>query len=164
MRLAQRLRPLRGSIAMAALTAALLSAPYAGFMAYVVVLGLLIWLPVAASRFIRRPETRAHLAAVFGAWVAALLVVAAVQGWRHAVARSHADAIVAEIEHFHAVHHRYPDDLTEIGLSHDGLAARLDLAGYEQEGQVPHFFYAVTYMPFAVWSFDFRTRAWEIQD
>ncbi|WP_063669987.1 hypothetical protein [Dyella thiooxydans] len=164
MRLAEQLRLLWGPVAMASLAAALLSVPHAGFMAYMVVLGLLIWLPAAALRFIRRPEARAHVAAEFGVWVAALLVVAAVQGWRHAVARSHADAIVAEIEQFHAVHHRYPDDLTEIGLSHDGLVASLDFAGYEEEGQVPHFFYGVTYMPFAVWSFDFRTRTWELRD
>lgn len=164
MRLAQRLRPLRGSIAMAALTAALLSAPYAGFMAYVVVLGLLIWLPVAALRFVRRPGMRGHLAAVFGVWVAALLLVTAVQGWRHVAARAEADAIVAEIEQFRTVHHRYPDDLSEIGLSHAGLAAKLDMASYSEDAQLPHFFYAVTYLPFAVWSFDFRTRTWEIQD
>lgn len=78
--------------------------------------------------------------------------------------RADAGEYVSKIERFHKINHRYPADLEEAGISKSELSSRLGLSGYLLKDGNPNFFYAATYIPFDVWSFNFAKQEWAYND
>jgi hypothetical protein len=148
------------SSAWALLVVLFLSMPMAGFMAHLLVLWLILWLPYAAYLYLKKPESRVLAAAVSAIWVTALLLSIGVNWARHLSVRADADKFVSMIEQFHVEHQRYPDSLDEARISRAEMSDKLGLSSYLLKDGSPVFFYQVTYIVFDTWFYDFTKKEW----
>jgi hypothetical protein len=149
------------SLLAAALMVLILGQRHAGFMLYVVVLPLLIWLPYSAFVIVKKPDVRASQLARVSIWIVAIALVAGIHYIRHKTTRHNADEIVAAINNFLTTHGRCPTTIDEIGIDQQQLKKKLGLSGYACEDGKPQLFYAVTYMAFDTYHYDFGSGVWK---
>jgi hypothetical protein len=134
---------------------------HAGFMLYVVVVPLLIWIPYSVYLMFRRPDVRASQLARVTIWMVAIALVAGIHYIRHKTTRQNADEIVAAINNFSTTHGRCPETIDEIGINQQQLMEKLGLSGYACKDGNPRLFYAVTYVVFDTYDYDFGSGAWK---
>lgn len=135
------------------------SGRHSGLLIELLVVPVVLYQAVQVLRYRRHSERfPRHLFALAVAFVVAL-EIAAVHVYLHVSSRERADYIASAILDYRAIHRRYPADLAELADPKALPPASLML-GYSAQ-EPPSLFYAVTYLPFAVWVFDFKQRTWE---
>ena len=135
------------------------SLPHGGLTAAILLPPMLIYqLIKATGRGKTEDVRRRHGFAAF-AVAAAIAIVSAAQTYLHITSRAEADYVAAAIRDFKSKHNRYPKDLAELGDPRAIPRRELKL-GYRSE-RGPSLFYAATYMPFAIWVFNFETNRWD---
>lgn len=94
-------------------------------------------------------------------WVIAVAVILATNYYRHSNTRMVADDIVASTEKYKSDTGGYPDSLERIGISVQQLRGRLGMSGYYINNGQTSLFYAVTYMVFDTYNYNFELKHWE---
>lgn len=98
----------------------------------------------------------------FAVIVVSLLVVVASHTYQHWEARSAANKIVADIITFNKTNGRYPVDDKELGIT-DLTRKQLYRVNYKAFEGKPSFSYAVTYVLFRKWEYDFFGGTWNVE-
>lgn len=152
----------RPSLLGAAVFVLALSIRHMGFALILVMLAWILWLPYSIYVVIRHPHNRQSQITRVLIWLIAAVLVAGIHGFRHHTTRQQADTIASDIRDYARQHGHYPATLSEIGMTSSELKETLGSAFYyPRDNQPPHFFYGVTYEPFAVYAYDFERQAWE---
>ena len=152
------------SLLAAAFMVLILGQEHLGFMLYVVVLPLLIWIPYSAYVMVRKPDIRAQQFVRVFIWIVAIALVTGIHYIRHKTTRHSAEEIVSAIDSFSATHGHCPANLDEIGISSEQLREKLGMSGYSCDKGNPHLFYAATYIVFDTYHYDFKTGSWKYAD
>lgn len=152
------------SLLAAGLMVLILGQKHAGFMLYVIVLPLLIWIPYSAYVMVRKPDIRALQLARVSIWIVAIALVAGIHYIRHNTTRHSAEEIVSAIDKFSAMHGHCPANLDEVGISSEQLRKKLGMSGYSCDEGTPHLFYAATYIVYDTYHYDFKRGSWEYSD
>ena len=155
-------KKLYSTIAAAALMALILGQRHAGFMLYLAIIPLAIWIPYSVVVMVRKPERRLLQLALVSCWVLAVLLVAGIHYFRHEATRRNADDIVAAIKEFKTKRGSYPLTLDEVGIGRTALKDKLgSFSGYNRDVVgTPALFYAATWIVFDTYEYDFRTDSW----
>ena len=109
-------KKLYSTMAAAALMALILGQRHAGFMLYIAIIPLAIWIPYSVFVMVRKPERRLLQLALVSSWVLAVLLVAGTHYFRHEATRRNAEEIVAAIKDFKTKRGSYPLTLDEVGI------------------------------------------------
>lgn len=148
-----------GFIVALCVVSALCSQRHSGFMVWIFVAPIILYQAVQAFRRRKTQERlNEHLFALCIA-VGAALVIVATHVYLHITSREKADSVAAAIISFKSTNSRYPKNLNE--LKDKILLPDKDLMlGYSVQEE-PMLVYASTFVPFAVWEYNFDTRVWE---
>lgn len=152
----------RGAVVAASVTAVLLSQRHSGFLLIFEALFLIPWLVYSAYVMVTQPARRKTQCVRVLAWLLSVAVVVGVHLYVAHTTRSHAEEIVQRIKSYVVQHGRCVATLDELGLSREALRATVGLSAYgcDAAGK-PSFFYAVTYVPFETYSYDFDGGVWQ---
>jgi hypothetical protein len=91
----------------------------------------------------------------------ASLITVSFNYYRYINTRAKANNIVVAIEKYRSELGYYPKDLEAIGLSKIKLRNQLGMFGYFYNNGQPNFFYAVTYIIFDTYSYNFELKEWQ---
>jgi hypothetical protein len=149
------------SLMWASLMTLFLAMPHSGFMLYLAVIPLSIWTLYSIYLSVRKPELRANQLTRVSIWLVVVALVVGIHYFRHVTTRQSADEVVSAINRYSATHGTCPATLDEMGFSRQQLRDKLGMAGYGCEEGKPYFFYAVTYIPFDTFDYDFSKGAWK---
>jgi hypothetical protein len=145
----------------AAVLAFLLAQTHAGFMLVFVAPIVAIWFVYAGYLAVKYPAIRETQVLRMTIWVVALFLILWVHLFRHAVTRSHANRIVAAVEQYERKHERYPMDSAAMGWSDVQIKSLLGVpGGYSYQEGKPSLFYAVTYIVYDTYHYDFALKTW----
>lgn len=139
--------------------ALLCSGRHAGFLAWLLILPVVLYQAVQALRYRRCAERRPQHLFALGVAIAAVLTIAAAHVYQHVASRTQADYIAVAVLDYAASHRRYPRDLAELADPRALPPTELKLRYSAQDK--PALSYAATFVPFAVWVFDFERRVWD---
>lgn len=128
---------------------------------------LLIFIPLvvgalAKSGFLvlrKRVETKVFITKLL-MWSSCVMVVLLTHYIRHHDTRRMANDVVLQIEQFHQENSVYPESILEVGLTEKELRKNLIMGFYDYSERGPLLVYAVTYMPFETYHYDFKEREW----
>ena len=135
--------------------------PHAGFMLYLVALPLLVWFLYNLQFVFTPSEARKWLLLRMAVWLMSIILVVVVHYHYHQAARQVANDIVTQIEKYRSKTGEYPRTLDEIGVTKEKLRTQLGLSRYSyKEGKTLYFFYAVTFIPFDTYQYDFVSKQW----
>jgi hypothetical protein len=132
------------------------STPHAGFMAILPAIPFLCWTLFQFITAVRHPDMWKIRVIRVGLWWCAFALVAGIHVWRDQDRRARADAIVAKIEAYQAQHGTCPPTLKAIGERREGLG----FSYYACEKNEPSLFYAVPYIIYETYHYDFRQKTW----
>lgn len=93
-------------------------------------------------------------------WMSAIIVALAVNFHRHSSTRDAANGVVAQIVRYHETNGTYPSSLGALGYDSKSLKASLGPHGYFNKDGKPSFFYAVPYIVFDTYHYDFLYKQW----
>jgi hypothetical protein len=93
-------------------------------------------------------------------WMSAISVALAVNYYRYISTRDAANDVVATIVKYHETNGTYPSSLEAIGYDSKSLKSSLGWYGYHNKEGQPSFLYAVPYMVFDSYLYDFRFGQW----
>lgn len=96
-------------------------------------------------------------------WLVCFNIVFTSHAYRHTETRTAANQIIEKIEQFHTLNNRYPVNLDEVGITRRELRDKLGMAVYRAADNDPSLFYAVTYMIYDTYRYNFKTKRWEYQ-
>jgi hypothetical protein len=147
----------------AAIFVVFLTMPYCGFILYLAIWPLLIWMAISIVAAVRNAGMRKiHLARVF-VWVAAVTIVIGFNAIKVKLARDYANEVVTKVKMFSAAHGHCPETLDEIGVEKQELQEKLGRALYWCENGQPVLYYVVPYIMYDFYSYDFEREAWIYQ-
>ena len=129
-----------------------------GFLLPLLSPSLLIWFVRLAWIAWRQPARRKAQAIKFGCVVAAVALVAFIQGNVQREARAHALQVVSAVAAYRAQHGRYPDDLAQAGLDENALRRwRVRYISHDGRHRVA---YPAVFSVYDGYSFDFDKPGW----
>ena len=129
----------------------------AGFMVYLAVPFLLIWLLYSLWIAWRQPMQRPITVVKIVLWVLTLSGIGALHSFYATAARQEADAVVAGVMDYQRKFGTYPKPTEITGLPVRGKWRVF----YSLVDGRPHVFYPATFMVFTVYNYDFDHQAWE---
>ena len=154
------LRSLIPCIIFCALSALILGQKGAGFMLYVLVPVILVYMAVSAWRIRKQPQRLPELPLKMLLCLTTIICIALVHMRYHQQARLEANRIAEQIQAYQLQHKAYPADLqaaqavsTSVSHTHYSL----------NQNQQPSLFYPATFVPFEVYAYDFQTQQWQHQ-
>ena len=154
------LRSLIPCIVFCALSTLILGQKGAGFMLYVLVPVMLVYMAVSAWRIRKQPQRLPELPLKMLLCLTTIICIALVHMRYHQQARLEADKIAKQIQAYQQQYHAYPKDLqaaqavpTSASRTHYTL----------NQNQQPSLFYPATFVPFEVYAYDFQTQQWQHQ-
>lgn len=133
---------------------------HGGFLLFfflVFLVPLFLYSGVRMYRYQHELNTRAKKLAI---WMSAILVALAVNVYRYTSTRDAADDVVSKIVQYHETNGTYPSSLETLGYESKSLKANLGMYGYSNKDGTPSFFYAVPYIVFDSYHYDFHSGEW----
>ena len=141
------LRSLIPCIVFCALSALILGQIHAGFMLYVLVPVMLVYMAVSAWRIRKQPQRLPELPLKMLLCLTTIICIALVHMRYHQQARLEADNVAKQILAYQRQHNAYPKDLqaaqavsTSVSRTHYSL----------NQNQQPTLFYPTTFLPFEI--------------
>ena len=141
--------------------------------AWLVLLPLLPWLLYNLVRGLIHPAERKRRLPKIALWVLAVATVLGVQNHNEHAARSAADAVLAQVNAYHARTHTWPAKLEDLGLSSAALRGGQWHITYDPPTDAPkevplgdgapRLFYAAPNMLRDIYVYDFDTRSWKYE-
>ncbi len=154
------LRSLIPCIVFCALSALILGQKGAGFMLYVLVPVMLVYMAVSAWRIRKQPQRLPELPLKMLLCLTTIICIAMVHMRYHQQARLEADKIAKQIQAYQLQHNAYPKDLQAA----QAVPTSASRAHYTlNQNQQPSLFYPATFVPFEVYAYDFQTQQWQHQ-
>ena len=149
----------KGDLITLGLLALLCSQRHAGFMIWLFVAPIILYHAAQTMRFRKNPVRLSQHLFSFGASLLVALEIASVHTYLHVTSRTQADQVVNTVLSYKATHGHYPNELTAIEDTKT-MPPRELMLGYSSK-EKPQLFYAETFVPFAVWVYDFKSLKWE---
>ena len=154
------LRSLIPCILFCALSALILGQKGAGFMLYVLVPVILVYMAVSAWRIRKQPQRLPELPLKMLLCLTTIICIALVHMRYHQQARLEADNVAKQILAYQRQHNAYPKDLQAAqAVSTSASRTRYFL----NQNQQPSLFYPATFVPFEAYGYDFQTQQWQHQ-
>ena len=154
------LRSLIPCILFCALSALILGQKGAGFMLYVLVPVILVYMAVSAWRIRKQPQRLPELPLKMLLCLTTIICIALVHMRYHQQARLEADNVAKQILAYQRQHNAYPKDLqaaqavsTSVSRTHYSL----------NQNQQPTLFYPTTFLPFEIYAYNFQAKEWQHQ-
>lgn len=146
---------------LAAFLAFYLSQRHAGSMLIFVFLWMAPWLLYTLFRCQRHPAERQARLINVGMWCVCIAIVLTSHIIMHHNAQTYANQVATQIEAYHAQHGSYPSQPEDICISNAAFRDHLGYGGYFYKDGQPNLFYASTYVPFELESYDFTRHTWQ---
>ena len=154
------LRSLVPCIVFCAISALILGQKHAGFMLYLLVPVMLVYMTVSAWRIRKQPQRLPELPLKMLLCLTTIICIALVHMRYHQQARLEADNIAKQILAYQLQHNAYPTDLQAA----QAVPSSTSRAHYTlNQNQQPSLFYHATFWPFEVYAYDFQTQQWQHQ-
>ena len=154
------LRSLIPCIVFCALSALILGQKGAGFMLYLLVPVMLVYMAVSAWRIRKQPQRLPELPLKMLLCLTTIICIALVHMRYHQQARLEADNVAKQILAYQRQHNAYPKDLqaaqavsTSVSRTHYSL----------NQNQQPTLFYPTTFLPFEIYAYNFQAKEWQHQ-
>jgi len=158
------LRTLLPAALVAGIAAFFAALPGMGLLLVFVVPPLLIWIPWGLWAARTEPGGITLHGARACIWIAAVALVVVIHSQRDASMRRDAEAIVASVKQYTALHGRCPQALDEIGLSRQQLEEKLGRARYWCDDGRPGLDYQSTFDATSTYIYDFSRGEWNRLD
>jgi hypothetical protein len=134
---------------------------YGGFFAGLVAFCAFPWLVYSAIRAAIRPRERKWRGVRIMLWMVSIAIVLAARQYHEHEARQHADALLAQVQDYHARKGAWPRRPEDMGLKTTSLKKAYILVYGAADGE-PHLMYhATTGGMFAKYAYDFKQGRWE---
>ena len=154
------LRSLIPCMVFCALSALILGQKHAGFILYLLVPVMLVYMAVSAWCIRKQPQRLPELPLKMLLCLTTIICIALVHMRYHQQARLEANRIAEQIQAYQLQHKAYPADLqaaqavsTSVSHTHYSL----------NQNQQPSLFYPATFWPFEIYAYDFQTQQWQHQ-
>ena len=154
------LRSLIPCMVFCALSALILGQKHAGFILYLLVPVMLVYMAVSAWCIRKQPQRLPELPLKMLLCLTTIICIALVHMRYHQQARLEADKIAKQIQAYQQQYHAYPKDL-QAAQAVSTSASRTHY--FLNQNQQPSLFYPATFVPFEVYAYDFQTQQWQHQ-
>jgi hypothetical protein len=118
-----------------------------------------VWIWQAIS-IARNPDQRTLRVLRVIAWMLAFCLVGLLNLHWYRESRAYADKVVAAVSTHYARTGNYPTSLEQVGIQPKDLNSRKWRLSYGLSNGRPYVFYAVPYIIFDMYDYDFQTRKW----
>jgi hypothetical protein len=128
---------------------------------YFLGLFVVVLVPVFAYRAVRIGPSKSQWSEFgvrLGMWTLAIAIAVAVNYYRDVHTREFANEVVARLAKYHETHGAYPASLESLGYETTPLRDNLRYHGYSNR---PTLFYAVPYVVFDKYRYDFSVGRWD---
>ncbi len=136
-----------------------------GFLFFLVLPPLAIWLTYGVYQMARKPFIRKAQAVAIVLWIGAILILGLVHYIRHVSARSDANEVAQAISQYSTANGRCPRELKDLQVTRPDIPEKLQADfNYSCTKQKPKFSYLVTFTIFDTYEYDFEKSRWTYQD
>ena len=154
------LRSLIPCMVFCAISALILGQKHAGFMLYLLVPVMLVYMAISAWRIRKQPQRLPELPLKMLLCLTTISSIAMLHTHYHKQARLEADKIAKQIQAYQQQYHAYPKDLQAAqAVSTSASRTHYTL----NQNQQPSLFYPATFVPFEAYAYDFQTQQWQHQ-
>jgi energy-coupling factor transporter transmembrane protein EcfT len=145
--------------------AVFLGTRHVGFMSLLCLPFLAVWLLYSAYVIVRYPLRRTAQTVRVAMWVVGAMVIVGIHSARWHTTRSYANTVVTAIRAYTQTHGGCPPTLAAIGISPADFKDVLGLSSYQCHGGIsPSLAYAVPYIIYETYRYDFPTSKWVHDD
>jgi hypothetical protein len=158
-------RKIYHAVATASIMVLVAGQAHLGFLFFLFLAPLAVWLSYGTYIIITRPYLRVAQGISILVWVGAILLLVLVHYIRHNSARSDANEVAQAINQYSTANGRCPRELKDLQVTRPDIPEKLQADfNYSCTNQKPKFSYMVTFTIFDTYEYDFQKSRWAYQD
>ena len=139
----------------------ILSQRHAGFLIIFFAIPFVVWVLYTLHIAVKNPILRKWNFYRIVTWCVAFLLVFTIHLHYYQVTREYGNRVAELILEYKRIHGTYPVEIEQVGIRKADLRSNLGMGSYSLNENKPSLFYAVTYIAFDVYSYNFEIQDWE---